>query len=194
MAVTQTEYRQMLQALLPPGAAWTREPDAVLTKLLDALAAELARIDSRFDALIDEADPRTISEMVADWEAALDLPDACEIDPVTQTDAERRNAVVGKYTGIGGASRQYFIDLAAALGFAITIEDTVTAHHWEIKVPGIEAQRLSVGTGAGHQVGEPLRTWGPERLLECTFLRVRPAHTVPTFTYGSTESYSITYD
>ena len=35
-------YLAQLQALLPPGRAWPREPDAVLTKLLHAFADALA--------------------------------------------------------------------------------------------------------------------------------------------------------
>ena len=74
---TAEQYRQALQSLLPPGPAFTREPNALLTKLLDALAQELYRADLRAAQLIDEAFPDTTTELLPDWERVAGLPDAC---------------------------------------------------------------------------------------------------------------------
>ena len=43
MRATSDDYLRVLQALLPPGAAWPRDPDATLTKVLAAWADDLAQ-------------------------------------------------------------------------------------------------------------------------------------------------------
>lgn len=192
MGMTADDYRRQLAALLPPGPAWPRAADTTLGRLLAAFADEFARVDARAADLLEEIDPRTTIELIADWERVTGLPDACV--NVAQTLQERRNAVVARLTALGGAHFQYWIDLAASLGFTAVITDSVTVHHWELAVTNFEAQRLSVGEGPGHQVGEPLRSYGADDLaLECLVLRLHPAHAVVTFTYGATGSYSVTY-
>lgn len=115
-------YLDQLQKLLPPGDAWTRDPDANLTKLLAALAEEFARLDARADALIEEADPRTALEMLPDWERLAGLPDPCT-GVIASTVPERRAAIVAKLTARGGQSIPYLTELAASLGYAIAIEE-----------------------------------------------------------------------
>jgi uncharacterized protein YmfQ (DUF2313 family) len=75
--VNAADYRQQLAALLPTGPALPREPGSVLMRLLEPPAAELARIELRAIALLDEADPRVTAEMLVDWERAFGLPDDC---------------------------------------------------------------------------------------------------------------------
>lgn len=115
MGMTAEEYRSQLQALLPPGAAWTREPNAVLTKTLHAIADELARVDVRADELLTESDPRATFELLGDWERAFGLPATCV--PAGQTTTERRNALAAKVAALGGQSRAYFLKLASDIGF-----------------------------------------------------------------------------
>jgi len=188
-------YREALQALLPPGAAWTREADAVLTALLDALAQELARVDVRADGLLDEADPRTTAELLADWERMAGLPDSCVT--TTQTVSERRDALVARLTSLGGQSRQYFIDLAASLGYTITIIELgpFKAGHnsagdavmndpwqfvWRVNAPTTTVRDFKAGSGAA---GESLRSWG-NLMLECAIAKLKPAHTYVQFSYA----------
>lgn len=70
-------YLSQLISLLPPGDALAREPGSVLERLLSVPAAELARVDGRVEALLTESDPARTTEMLADWERALGLPDIC---------------------------------------------------------------------------------------------------------------------
>lgn len=114
--ISADRYREQLQALLPQGAIWSREPDSNLTALLDAWAQELARIDQRCDDVIEEADPRTMSELLADWERVAGLVGSGTI-------GQRRAALTQKLIALGGATPAYFIALAASLGIAITITE-----------------------------------------------------------------------
>lgn len=70
-------YLSQLIGLLPPGDALAREPGSVLARLLSVPAAELARVDGRVEALLTESDPSRTTEMLAEWERALGLPDVC---------------------------------------------------------------------------------------------------------------------
>lgn len=192
--MTAEQYRDQLQALLPRGKAWPREADAVLTALLDGLAPALARADARAEDLLDEADPRTTAELLADWERVAGLPDRCVT--TTQTAIERRDALVARITNAGGQSRAFFVALAAFLGYTITVAeyrpfqagvsragDALTngdwLFSWRVEAPA-ETVRSFV---AGSLAGEPLRSWGNEA-LECVIRRHAPAHTLVLFTYG----------
>jgi uncharacterized protein YmfQ (DUF2313 family) len=193
MGMTVAEYRNQLQMLLPPGAAWTREAEADLTGLLEALAAELARVDQRGQDLLDEADPRTTSELLTDWERLAGLPDPCS-GPLA-TIRERRDALLAKITGMGGQSRAYFIALAESLGYTIQIREyfpfvagrsvgnnlangDVWRHTWQVDAPAVTSKHFTIGSAAG----EPLRVWG-NSLLEFAIGRRKPAHTMVLFAY-----------
>lgn len=186
-------YLSQLQALLPEGAAWSREPDATLTSVLTALAEEFARLDGNAVSLLDEADPRTTLDLLPEWERAFGLPDECA-DQV-DTLAERREALTEKVTRIGNQSRQYYIDIASRLGYEVTITEfrghTVLnavndplysidwIFTWRVNAPEETVRNFTVVSG----VNEPLADWGNE-ILECAIERVKPAHTNVLFAYG----------
>lgn len=197
MGLTDTDYLRQLQALLPPGPAWSRDDAAPLTHLLAALALELERVDGRAADLVEEADPRTTAELLADWERVAGLPDPCVAAlGINQTTAQRRAALVAKLTTIGGQSAAYYIALAASLGYTITVTefspfqagsdagDALTNDGWRFvwQVNAPEASIVEFAAGRS-SAGEPLRAWGNE-LLECVINRLKPAHTYVLFAYG----------
>lgn len=192
MALTTDDYLKQLQALLPQGPAWSREPDAVLTKLLTEFAAEFSRVDFRIEDLLNEADPRTTNELLADWERVAGLPDLCTGIP--ETIAQRRELLVAKLTNVGGQSKQFYIDLAAKLGYAITItefkrfrvtsrvNEQLTNADWNYAWR-VNAQQDTVRAfRVNGRVSEPLATWG-NTALECMITRLKPAHTHVQFAY-----------
>ncbi len=193
MVVTATDYLRSLQALLPQGLAWTREDDANLTLLLLAFADEFARVDARAMALVDEADPRTTFELLADWERVAGLPDSCVV--VEQNIAQRRAALVARLTTVGGQTAAYLVALAAANGYTITISEydflfdvtdlvdaLVYGYPWQFafKVQSalLGVFELSVSDG----VSDALATWSNTG-IECIINRYKPAHTLAVFTY-----------
>jgi uncharacterized protein YmfQ (DUF2313 family) len=196
VAHTDDEYRDALAALLPSGAAWPRDPQSVLMRFVAALAVELSRVDARAAQLLAETDPAATTELLSDWERVVGLPDPCVTK--AQTIAQRRQALEGRLTAVGGQSRRFFIELAARLGYSITIDEfrsaaeatavgiTFTgdewAHTWRVNVPmTVSITYFRVGSGA---VGEPLRAWSNE-VLECQFNRYKPAHTRVLFAYAT---------
>lgn len=186
-------YREQLQALLPRGAAWPRDPASVLTSLLDGLAQEFARVDLRVDNLLEEIDPRTTSELLQDWERVLGLPDPCA--GLAGTLSARRGDVVAKFTAIGYQTPAYFVAVAALLGYQIAIEEFMDYEPGHL-INGVE---ISIAqwpyVWRVHAVDDtirestcmdlctdPLRTWGNEH-LECAIGRLKPAHTHVIFAY-----------
>lgn len=186
-------YARQLKQLLPTGAAWTVDSDSVLSKFILGLAEELARVDARAGTLMDETDPRTCFETFLQWEAAFGLPDSCV--GAGQTDAQRRAALIARVTGLGGQTAAYYVAVAAALGYTVTItefspfdvEDTVDdpligdewAYAWQVNGPLNTVVEFTTDDGAD----EPLAQWSNVP-LECVLTRLKPAHTYILFSYS----------
>lgn len=188
MAQTATAYGRMLKKLLPPGRLWDLLPDSILSLVCLGIGDELNRAESRGEDVIDETDPRTATETLAEWEAMLALPDEDVVD-LPDTDAKRRLAITAKFTRYGGQTPAYFLRLAAQCGYdsdqnyvtegyaetvfrsgrgrsGEVIRGAAWAHVWEmtIEVPGL---------------GDFLT----QDELEAIIRRAAPAHTVVIFNY-----------
>lgn len=200
MSRTAAEYREQLKLLLPPGRALPREPGTSIDALLDGMAEELARVDARGDQLVVEALPSTTSEMLADWERVAGLPDKCS-GTLETTLQGRRNVLVSKLNSTGGQSIQYFIGVAKALGYDVTISefrpfraglsqagDPLTNGDWVYtwRVNATETTIIEFRAGLS-AAGEPLRTWGNDT-LECKINQLKPAHTIVLYGYGAVEA------
>lgn len=193
MAMTADDYYRLLLSLLPPGKVYSRGGQGSMHDTLKALAQEFARIDSRIESLLDEADPRTTTEMLPDWEKALKLPE--DGADLPDTVIERRRAIIGKLTGVGGQSRAFYIQLAASLGYAITItefrpytcmtpidqgiHDESARFTWMVNAP---ETTITEATCQSTCV-DPLRAWGNELLERSINKRKRASRTV-VFSYG----------
>lgn len=191
---TADEYTKQLVALLPVGAAWPRDADSTLVRFLSAWAEEFARADGRLCDLLEEADPRTAVELIADWERVYALP---ECGRFSENLDQRRKVLHAKVTAKGGQSPDYFIQLAARLGYQITVEeyrpftagsvagDLLTngwEHAWLVRVDSAAGSVSEFRAGSG-RAGERLRVFATEP-LECAIKQYAPAGTVVRFVYG----------
>lgn len=196
MARTADAYREQLKALLPPGQAFPRDTGSSMDDLLGAMAQELARIDGRGEALILEANPQTANELLADWERVAGLPDKCA-GTLEETVQGRRNALLAKLSSTGGQSPAYFIEVAAALGYTVTITefrpfraglseagDALTngdwVFYWQVNAPATTVIQFRASQSAA---GDPLAAWGNDA-LECKLNQLKPAHTGVLFAYA----------
>jgi uncharacterized protein YmfQ (DUF2313 family) len=196
MRKTPEQYRDLLRSLLPTGTAWPTDETSMLSGLVSGLSRSLARTHNRAVDLIDECIPKTSTELLSDWERVCGLPDPCSADAAVTLQA-RRAAVVAKLSARGGQSRAFFIALADALGYEITITefrpfrtgiskvgDPVCSSEWwfvwRVNAPEVTIRSFKVGQSA---VGEPLRSWG-NQTLECAISQRKPAHTLVQFAYG----------
>jgi uncharacterized protein YmfQ (DUF2313 family) len=190
-------YARQLKQLLPLGVAWNLESGSVLSKLLLGLADELARVDARGETLINEWDPRTTLELLEDWERVLGLPDGCLLQ-LPDAIGERQVLATQKAIAVGGQSRQFYIDLAATLGYVVTITEfrpmrvgfhagdrclgTDWAHAWQVNLPVSDAGAIRIFR-AGSRAGERLRGYGALD-IECIIGRAAPAHSIVLFAYS----------
>ena len=83
------------------------------------LLPQTVRLNQRAIDVLRETFPCTTLELLPEWEATLGLPDLC-IGPL-DTIQQRQQAVCLKFIARGGQSADYYIRLAASIGYTITI-------------------------------------------------------------------------
>lgn len=194
-AYTAADYLSALQALLPRGRVWPREPDAAQTKALSGLAPIYERSNAKANQLLIDAFPATTYELLPEWEAALGLPDPCVGQgPTLQI---RRAQVVARFVNSGGQSVAYMISYALNLGYAVTITqfaparagqlragqqcgDNAWAYAWRVNGALNTSYAFRAGLSAA---GEPLSTNG-NAVLECELRQIAAAHTTVFFKYS----------
>jgi len=121
MARTAAQHREVLKSLLPPGKIWTRSPNSILHKIMYSLAEEFARVEARVDDLYNEKDVTTTTELLEEHELDYGLPDVG--DSIASTNELRREELESSLLKLGQQFQQYYIDIATALGYTITIEE-----------------------------------------------------------------------
>jgi uncharacterized protein YmfQ (DUF2313 family) len=145
------QYGLQLLKLLPPGAAWSRDPTTIAGKFWAAIGDGLARIEAAALSLLDEADPRTTVQMIPEWYAQLGIVPGnnqfvgytvdttlTTVDTALVTSDETliglllgaspnltttqsQAFITAQVNAVGGQSQTYFIGLAAQLGYTISI-------------------------------------------------------------------------
>lgn len=207
MKATPENYHKQQLDLLPVGFAWNREEDGVLSRLLYGFARVWARLHNRALELIEEADPSTTFEKLSEWEECAGLPDECTAGSAT-TLQERRAVLVEKLTSKGNQSVARFHQLAASLGYVVTIRehrpficgisrcgasgDVLNGGHdvrfvWTVTPAGPRLTRFRCGQSAP-----------PERLckftraadLECLLRKYSHAHTLPVMNYEEVKRFA----
>lgn len=168
--MSANDWLKQLQALLPPGLAWPRDPDATLTAVLRGWAIDLAATEQdaeiHLDALLPDSEQ---TAYLPEWERVLGVVG--------------RAAVMAQLAARGGATPAYFIDLAARLGYTVfQIQQNFTG-----KSEGMFANSLC--NGGLHQFNGAF-AWivnvegtGPAGQLEAMFKALKPAHTAVSFNY-----------
>ena len=116
------DYADAMQSLLPQGQAWPRAWDEALMLVVRGLCRIWGDFEVRASWLLEqESDPRQTFELLPDWERNWGLPDPCYQEP--QTVGERQRALVMRMTMQGAQSREFFIGVAAQIGYTITISE-----------------------------------------------------------------------
>jgi len=164
------DYVRALQTARPPGVIWTRDPSRRFVRLLQGIADELVRVHGRANQLIEEADPQTTTEMLADWERVCALP---EFNFVPPDMAGRRRVLTAKLrtAGAGGQSETYFEELAAAHGFTWDVYDGPWTFYFTVQ--GAQMHRMR----CNDPCNSPLVTWTADAYVAaCSFTKNKPAH------------------
>jgi uncharacterized protein YmfQ (DUF2313 family) len=200
-------YGTAILNLLPYGPAWPRHESSVLVRAVRGLANYWGFVDKRAADLLEiESDPTLTVELLPDWERNWGLPDICFGD--AQSLDQRHRLLLMKMTLLGGQSRQWFITMAAWLGYVISITEyspftcglsqvgdtrDPTSNNdwrWEIGAPEmrfywtvhINAASLHWFRAGSAELGyDPFLRFGIPDPLYCMIERWKPAHTQVIF-------------
>ncbi len=169
--VSNEDYLPVLQSLLPYGPAWTRRPEAWLTKVLQGLAREPSRVEMAAGAIIEETDYRTTQELLTEWEAFAGLPDCASTSGEL---SDRQAALHAKLTQNISPTPATFQAIAENQGYTGVV------------VSRNEARPLRVGFRVGDHVrgGDWHFTWSittdqstsQDSLLQCLVSQLAPEH------------------
>lgn len=161
-ARSEADYLAAIQALLPRGRAWPRDPAALMTALLDGFAKSYATTDARQTNLLTDAFPVTTVELLPEWESTLGLPDPCLGEAPTLQ--QRQGQVVARFKAQGGQSVAYLNSVAEALGFRVAITEFANfrsgINHAGDGINGSEVPTPGAYfiAGSGH-AGDPIVMW-----------------------------------
>lgn len=196
-ARSEDQVLDELLSLLPPGWIWRRDRDSLIAALLTPLAGGIADIETTAEAMLAEVDPRDATVCLVDFERVLG-PDPCGRDISILSLADRRKLAHQRWTARGGASRAYFIGLAAKRGVAITISENRVGYAGElvcgdelVEPPEQFIWTVHLAGFTGESLFETDEGQAGDRLfdltvndIECDIRRLKPAHTEVVFAYS----------
>ncbi len=185
-----------LISLLPSGWAWVKRPGKLLPVLFAVIAVAIARVEALAEELKAELDPSSATKLLDRFEAVLG-PDPCRLDDLAAPIGTRRFQAWRRWTWKGGASKGWFIAVAAKYGVTITIEiyrpvvcgDELGARPlicspeqfvWKVGLPLTWERRPILGDQV---CGELMGEIGLSP-VECLIRRFAPAHTTVVFAYS----------
>jgi uncharacterized protein YmfQ (DUF2313 family) len=150
---------------------------------------------SSADNLNAEMFPDGADSLLADWERVCGLVPAAD-----DTVQKRQNRVITQLRALGGLSRQYFIQLAASMGYTISIQELQPFRAgknkcgdkiyikevifiWQVSTPGRSPiYKFTAGRSvSGERLGWWTINYQPE--LESFLQDLKPAHTCVIFNY-----------
>lgn len=192
--LTSDDFVAGVQGLLPTGRAWPRDPTATQAKFFGGIADDLFALHQAEVLLLDvESEPSEAVQLLPEWETDYGLPDPCT--PAAATLTQRRAALLTKITTLGGQSAAYYISVAAALGYAVTITtwrafdgwsspwDPVTDARWRFAWQ-VNAPAITVDWFIGWS-----SPWDPmwaisDTELDCRLGSIAPAYSKLWIQYG----------
>src|SRR5262249_17355557 len=156
--------------LLPRGVAWPRIPDTVLWRFWLVPAFVYALVHASDCKLLAESYPCGATELLPEWLAMVGLPDECTTGDGPPSITVQRQLICANLAARGGQSPAYFIALAAAYGFDISITEHtpwalgcmvlctgtivgMPAGWWSVNVADLATSFVTMGCW---ELGEPL--------------------------------------
>ncbi len=180
------KHVELLKVLLPPVSYEPNAPylSAELEAEGNALDAALASADSILTNLVPNTGP-----LLEDWERVYGTPSPCSYS-IGLTRNQRVGLVKAKINEGGTFTKQKAIELAASIGYTITIEEHHARQHgrakmgqafggweWNFVFDVITTNNTITKRKHGDESGGPFSSWG-NSLLECI---IRPKIQADTF-------------
>lgn len=110
MTLSADDFTRQMQALLPPGKAWSRSQSSLITKALQGAAPEFARVQGRGDDILREMNPGEAVEMLPEHESLNGIV-------ASGTTSQRQAALLAKLQDTAGHNPADYTAWAAALGY-----------------------------------------------------------------------------
>jgi len=166
-------WRKIISRLLPNDDLWNaKDKDdgkSVLYRLILGICDELVRVEDLISTIADEYDPQQTTDLLERWESAVGIPD--DVFSASGTIEERRENVLLKLRSLNVQSEQDFIDLAALLGFTITID-----HGSDNLYPPYDIPHFLVTAPQARFIWYVRSTTPVSESLKNLFFKLKPAH------------------
>ncbi|QBH96001.1 DUF2313 domain-containing protein [Limnobaculum zhutongyuii] len=190
----------LLKTLLPPVSY---EPNGErLSVEINAQSAVLDAVEQSAQQVADAVTPFLSGSLIADWERVYAVPVRAGA-----TYQERLSNVLAKMAETGGVSIPYFIQLAATMGYTITIDELqpfrtginrcgdmlYTADIiwvWRVNIMNAKTPIYQFRVGVS-TAGERLLTFGDD-IIETVFNDLKPAETLCVFAYHDLSPIDLT--
>ena len=170
--------------MLPPGLAFAALPGSNLDLLLKGLGAELERVHNSAEALVAEANPLTMAQMLQVRRDEAGLPDPCRGEP--ETFQEKLAEVVAIWNLQGGATLKFLQDMCTLYGYDVQIvEGAPNTHTFTINYVNTNTKYFRAGKSTA---GEPLQLTN-DTFVHCLINRLKPAHTYVTYNGVATKTW-----
>ena len=167
-------YKQGLLALLPPGDYWAELGDDIHA-LLDSWSADFEALHKLNNSLLDEADPRTTSSYIDEWEAFAGVanPD--------KSLSERRNLLLAELSKTGELGDvDVMIMVAEQMGYEVEIDELYhPVWHFGQRI----SEPINNLCANVHLRVRVLNSAAADAEFELHLAEVRPAHSVLHFYY-----------
>lgn len=151
--MTKEQHISALAVNLPAGRVWRAKhrPNSNLRGLLKGIAPMFQEMDQFLESFVDEVIPPTTEAFLAEWEAALGIPDDCF--PIGSTIAARQFAIEVKLVTLVGVSTEAdFVALGVLFGLEIQVKSgidhvTIAEGGYETATPLIDISDFSSDVG-----------------------------------------------
>lgn len=178
-----TDYLGAMQALMPRGLIWSRDPAMVQTKVLAGLTKSYEVQNARANNLLVDAFPSSANELLPEWEATLGLPSAAA-GPAPSLLA-RQTLVVARFVGAGGISIPYFANYASLLGYLVSIKGHAPFRCGQSRCGhalGGPERMFQWTVSASARASMPFGAFGPA-VLQAEMQRLAPPYAVLNFLF-----------
>jgi uncharacterized protein YmfQ (DUF2313 family) len=163
-----------------------------LYKMFMGLAGEFQRVDALFQSVWDETNILTTQDInyIELWEGAVGIPNSYFTQTTSLSLDSRRQQVLIQLRSLGVLTEQDFIDLAALLGYIITIQQGIEALYPPYSVPFIpmgnenQARFVMIVYGLGGSLTNyppydvPFIPINPGSQLQILFNILKPSNTI----------------
>jgi uncharacterized protein YmfQ (DUF2313 family) len=191
---TEEEQATVLAGYLPNDQLWLDKnvDNSPLRGILLGLASQWIDFRNSGNELCEQYDPTTTTSLIEEWEAFVGIPDHC-FDNTGSLELRRKNILL-KLAGINATTAKQFEDIAAILGFDVTVEPGADSPSSTFPMtfpfllvdpddaPFVIIVNIDDPGTEGFPYTFPFTlSSGVSELLQCLFDKLKPANTIVYF-------------